>query len=72
MGMRTCQRNEREQNMHGSVSGIGPGLKRAREMNEIEMGMKDCRRAEYGECQKTIEHQLLEVNQRESGQENMP
>ena len=38
-------------------------------MNEIETGMKDCRRAEYGE---TLEHQLLEVSQRESGQENMP
>ena len=32
----------------------GPGQKRAREMNEIETGMKYCRGADYGECQKNL------------------
>ena len=48
-----------------------PGLARAREMNEIEAGMKYCRKAECGEYQKGLNISYLEVNQTESGQESM-
>ena len=56
------QIDERNQNGHEilpksrirKMSKRGGGQKRAREMNEIETGMKYCRGAEYGERQKSL------------------
>ena len=78
-GLETGQGDERNRNGHEILPksrmtemSKRPGLKRARDMNEIETGMKYCRKAECGECQKGLNISSLEVNQTESGQETMP
>ena len=61
-GLETGQRDERNQNGHEilpksrirKMSKRGSGQKRAREMKEIETGMKYCRGAKYGECPKSL------------------